>query len=219
MNQPDYVILLHGLGRSRFSMSRIEAILKQQGFLTHNCGYPSTRYPVEVLAERYLADAIQQCRQQGATTIHIVTHSLGGILIRYYLQHQPVSEIGRIVMLSPPNRGSEIADRLKDCRIYQWILGPVGQQLGTGHDSLPNRLTGLGHEVGIITGNRTSDPWFAHFFDGENDGKVSVESARLPSMSDFLVVPKGHTVITYSSEVIEQVVYFLYHGKFDHSDR
>jgi len=93
-------------------------------------------------------------------------------------------------------------------------MGPAGQQLSTQNSSKPNTLKPIPGIIGIIAGSVTSDPWFAWMFDGPNDGKVSVQSARLDEMADFLVVEHGHTFIMNNDDVIEQVLYFLKHGKF-----
>ncbi|WP_126452653.1 esterase/lipase family protein [Sulfuriflexus mobilis] len=209
------VILLHGMGRSRLSMALLAARLRKQGFATLNVGYPSTRQTIERLSDKYLAPAIAKCKAKGAERIHLVTHSLGGIISRYYLQGHRLPKGSRIVMLSPPNKGSEVTDAMKSRWLYQVMLGPAGQVLGTDDDSLPNRLKTVEEEVGIITGDRSSDPWFEKLFPGANDGKVSVERSQLDEMVDFLVVNTGHTFIMNSMAVMKQVVYFLQHGSFD----
>jgi alpha-beta hydrolase superfamily lysophospholipase len=209
------VILLHGMGRSRLSMALLAFSIRRQGFRTVNIDYPSTRKSIEALSEEYLAPAIAACKEQGAAKIHIVTHSLGGIIARQYLQNHSLPEGSRIVMLSPPNKGSEVTDALRNSLLYKLATGPAGQSLGTEAGSLPNRLQPVQVEIGIITGSRSSDPWFSRLFPGEHDGKVSVERARLEEMVDFLVVSRGHTLIMNSKYVMQQVVYFLRHGSFE----
>ena len=217
MNTNEVVILLHGMGRSRLSMVLLAIRIRRQGFRTVNIDYPSTRKSIEALSEEYLAPAIAACKEQGAAKIHIVTHSLGGIIARQYLQNQSLPEGSRIVMLSPPNKGSEVTDALRNSLLYKLATGPAGQSLGTEAASLPNRLQRVQVEIGIITGSRSSDPWFSRLFPGEHDGKVSVERARLEEMVDFLVVSKGHTLIMNSRYVMQQVVYFLRNGSFEKS--
>jgi pimeloyl-ACP methyl ester carboxylesterase len=215
MNEDEVVILLHGMGRSRLSMALLAMRIRKQGFRTTNIGYPSTRKSIEALSEKYLEPAIAACKEQGAAKIHIVTHSLGGIIARQYLQDHNLPEGSRVVMLSPPNKGSEVTDALRNSLLYKLATGPAGQSLGTDAGSLPNRLRPVQVEIGIITGSHSSDPWFSRLFPGEHDGKVSVERARLEEMVDFLVVGKGHTFIMNSMAVMNQVVYFLRHGRFD----
>ena len=163
-----------------------------------------------------IPDAVRDCRSQGCTTIHFVTHSLGGILVRYYLAQRPLAELGRIVMLSPPNQGSEAVDALRDNFFYRWYNGPAGMQLGTDADGIAARLGPVDYPVGVITGNVHSffDGWLSAIIPGEDDGKVSVARAKVAGMTDFLVVPHPHPFIMNQEEVIAQTLHFLQEGKF-----
>ena len=209
------VIVLHGMGRTRMSMGLIEEALKEAGYRVWNAGYPSRSAPIETLAVDAISKGLAYCRQPASRKIHFVTHSLGGILVRYYLQDHDISELGRIVMLSPPNHGSEVVDALHDNYFYQSVMGPAGLQIGTDEHSLPNALHSIPGDIGVITGNSTSDPWFSPLIPGEDDGKVSVERAKLDEMRDFLVVGNGHTFIMRDDVVIRQILYFLKNGNFD----
>jgi len=213
------VIVLHGLGRTAFSMGLIEDALASEGYLVRNESYPSTSDAIEILSETAITDGLGFCDQNKTGTVHFVTHSLGGILVRQYLQHHTISNLGRVVMLSPPNHGSEVSDLLKDYTIYQFILGPAAQQLGTDKDSLTKHLRPVKGEIGIITGVSSSDPWFSPVIPGDDDGKVSVESAKLDEMSDFMTVPNGHTFIMRDEIVIKQILHFLKRGSFDRAEQ
>ena len=125
-----------------------------------------------------------------------------------------IAELGKIVMLAPPNHGSEVSDYLKQYAWFESIVGPVGPALSTAADSIPNTLKPIPGVIGIITGDTSLDPWFSWMFVGPNDGKVSVNSARLDEMADFLVVDHGHTFIARGDDVIDQIEYFLLHGQF-----
>jgi triacylglycerol lipase len=209
------VIVLHGLGRTAWSMSLVEEALDNENYIVWNEGYPSTSDNIEELSDSTIKASLDFCTKNNADVIHFVTHSLGGILVRQYLQHNTISNLGRIVMLSPPNQGSEIADLLGDYSLYHLVLGPAAGQLGTGEDSLIRQLKPVKGEIGIITGDSSSDPWFSPVIPGEDDGKVSVESAKLDEMSDFITVHNGHTFIMRDDSVIGQIVYFLKHGNFN----
>lgn len=209
------VILLHGMGRTHRAMSEIEEKLLEQGFMVWNEGYPSTAADVASLAGEHVAQGISFCKAAGTDRIHFVTHSLGGILVRHYLQDNEVPTLGRIVMLSPPNHGSEVADYLRGYGWYGAVVGPAGLELHTGQDSVPNSLQPIPGEIGIIAGTESLDIWFAWMFNGPNDGKVSVESARLDEMADFLQVRHGHTFIARSDDVIDQISWFLNNGRFN----
>jgi pimeloyl-ACP methyl ester carboxylesterase len=208
------VVLLHGLGRTAASMRPIEKALRAAGYLVVNDGYPSTREPIERLAGS-VGSGIAKCRAAGATGIHFVTHSLGGILVRSWFQDHTAPEARRLVMLGPPNHGSEIADRRRGAAWYRWLTGPAGQQLGTEASSAPNRCGPIPLEIGVIAGTLSAEPWFAGSFDGPNDGKVAVASARLAGMRDFLTVPRSHTFMMRSDVVIRQVLAFLREGRFE----
>ncbi len=208
------VVLLHGLGRTHHSMDKIEDTLLEQGYTVWSESYLSRELPVEWLATQTLNKGLDYCVQQQAAHVHLVSHSLGGLLIRVYLQDNSIGNLGRIVMLAPPNHGSEVADVLKENSLYEWAMGPAGQVLGTGPDGIANQLGPIVGEIGIIAGNTTSDPWFSPIIPGADDGKVSVESARLDEMTDFLVVEAGHTFIMRDNQVIDQILNFLRDGKF-----
>lgn len=190
--------------------------LEATGYEIWNRSYPSRKKPIAELAQIAIEPALEFCEARGIQHIHFVTHSLGGILVRYYLQDNIIPKLGRIVMLAPPNRGSEIVDKLKTYKIYQLFNGPAGQELGTDANSVPNQLRPIAGEIGVIIGNATSDPWFSWLIPGEDDGKVSVASARLDEMTDFLVVSEGHTFIMQKDAVIAQVQTFLQQGGFSH---
>ncbi|WP_319524462.1 alpha/beta fold hydrolase [uncultured Desulfosarcina sp.] len=210
-----HVILLHGMGRGCRSMSKMADHLADSGYTVVNLDYPSTGADIETLSSGVVAEAVETCRSKNPEApIHFVTHSLGGILVRHYLQNHSLPPGSRVVMLSPPNHGSEVADLLKDFFLYRWIMGPAGQQLGTSAGALPNRLGPVDVPVGIITGDRSLEPWFSSRVPGPDDGKVSVARARLPEMADFLVVHRSHGFIMNGPEVIEQTIHFLRHGKF-----
>ena len=213
--QAAFVILLHGMGRTHRSMATMAGHLAEEGFAVVNVDYPSTEADIETLSQGIVADTVRKCQSDTpGVPIHFVTHSLGGILVRHYLQDHTLPPGSRVVMLSPPNRGSEIADSLKDFSLYRWIMGPAGQQLGTGSNAIPNRLKAVDVPVGVITGDRSLEPWFSAQIPGPDDGKVSVERARLPEMADFLVVHRSHGFIMSDADVIAQTAHFLRHGKF-----
>jgi triacylglycerol lipase len=218
-NKKECVILLHGLFRTSSSMAKLERALSRKGYFTLNVNYPSTKGTIRELTEKVLPEAVSRCVARGCTKIHMVTHSMGGIMARYYLQKETLPEGSRLVMIAPPNQGSEIVDRFKDFFIFKWMNGPAGQELTTSVNSLPNRLGPVPLEVGVIAGKRSLNPIFSALIPGPDDGKVSVERTRLSEMADFFVANSSHTFIMKNDEVIRQVTLFIENGRFDHSGR
>jgi len=215
--QPEGVILLHGLARTRRSMRPLAVLLKHRGYAVVNVGYPSRRHPIEILARTVIPPAVAALRHQGVGVIHFVTHSMGGILLRAFLAQESLPELGRVVMLSPPNQGSELVDHLGRFAWFRLLFGPASCQLGTGPEDLPARLGPASFPVGILTGNRPAIG-LAGFFSGPSDGKVSVARAQLAGMADLLVLPYGHSLIMRHRQVKEQVVSFLNNGRFSRQD-
>jgi pimeloyl-ACP methyl ester carboxylesterase len=207
------------MGRTSFSLGDIETSLQNRRYHVWNESYPSLSQPVEALSVPAIEAGLAYCQAKQTKQVHFVTHSLGGILVRYYLQDHQIENLGRIVMLAPPNRGSEVADQMKDGFFYQTIMGPAAQELGTEENSLPNSLKPIEGEIGIIAGRTDGEPWFLPEIPGEDDGKVAVERTKLVEMKDFLLVNVGHTFIMDDGEVIRQIGYFLRHGVFDRSNR
>lgn len=211
---PPPVILLHGLARSAGSLAKLETALQAAGFRTCNLDYPSTAHALPELAEDYLLPAILACRGDRPGPLSFVTHSMGGIIVRYLAATHPELAIGRVVMLSPPNRGSEVVDRLGSFGLFRFINGPAGQQLGTAPDSLPNRLGPPAFELGVITGDRSINPLLSLLIPGADDGKVAVERAGLAGMRDFLVIHASHPLIMNHRRAIGQTIHFLQQGNF-----
>lgn len=209
------IILLHGLARTKNSMKKMEAALKEQGYHVFNIDYPSRKKNIETLSKEIISNALNTCNKIGAEKIHFVTHSMGGILIRYYLSQYKIENIGHVVMLGPPNNGSEVVDKLKSIPGFKQINGPAGQQLGTDKNSIPSQLGPANFKLGIIAGNRSINPILSLLIPGTDDGKVSIESAKLEGMSDFLIVPHTHPFLMKKEYVIRQTLWFIQNGKFN----
>jgi pimeloyl-ACP methyl ester carboxylesterase len=210
----DYVVLLHGLGRSAHSFSKMADVLRAAGYDVLNIDYPSTDHTIPVLTEKYVKPAIETHCTDDTRAIHFVTHSMGGILLREYVRRFRPDNLGRAVMLSPPSLGSEVVDFLRKNGIVRSIMGPAFLQLGTEPDSFVNLLPPVDFEVGVITGDRTINFINSMIIPGPDDGKVSVARARLPGMTTFKVVHRTHPLIMNADEVIGDVLRFLEEGEF-----
>ena len=222
MTTPDIsstcVILLHGLARSSLSMQVMEFVLKKQGYCVTNINYPSRQLPISELASIAIEEGLRKCRLHPPETIHFVTHSLGGILVRQYLQQNSIPELKRVVMLGPPNQGSEAVDKLKHFQVYRLVNGPAGYDLGTSEQDTPKKLGPVNFELGVIAGKKSMNPLLSSLITGEDDGKVSVESTKIEGMNDFITLPITHTFMMLNRETIRQTIHFLKSGCFDHSD-
>jgi len=208
------VALLHGLGRSCLSMAYLAKRLAAAGYCPCNLSYPSRKYPVEKLAANFVLPAIEACFGGGDEPIHFVTHSLGGIVVRQLAASKAQINIGRVVMLAPPNGGSEVVDTLSHWPLFGAMIGPAGKEMGTSKDSLPRSLGPAPFEVGIIAGKRSINPLLSTMIEGENDGRVSIENTKLEEMVDFLVLPVSHPFIMLNRTVAEQIIHFLDYGAF-----
>lgn len=211
----DRVVLLHGLGRGPLSMMPLERSLRRAGYEVVNVRYPSQRAPIHDLAERALGPVLAEA--PGAGRIHVVTHSLGGILVRQYLREHGVPDrLGRVVMLAPPNAGSEIVDTLAGWRAYARINGPAGLDLGTDATHAPARLGPIppGVDVGVIAGDFSWNPLFSALLPGPDDGKVAVARTHVAGERDHVTLPYSHTWLMNRAKTRGQVLTFLREGRF-----
>ncbi|MCP5146432.1 MAG: alpha/beta hydrolase, partial [Gammaproteobacteria bacterium] len=131
-----------------------------------------------------------------------------------YLAHHTIENLGRVVMLAPPNHGSEVVDALRSVPGFRLMNGPAGMQLGTEPDSVPSTLGPADFELGVIAGTSTMNLLLSLLLPDPNDGKVSVASARLEGMKDFVTVSRTHTFIMNAPEVIAMTRQFLASGQF-----
>jgi triacylglycerol lipase len=214
---PEAVILLHGLCRTSHSMAKMERALTAAGYRVQNVSYPSRTAHIQELADDAIGKAVANCQRDGAMKIDFVTHSLGGILVRSYLARHSVPLLGRVVMLAPPNQGSEVVDKLGWMFVFKWINGPAGNELGTGTNSTPNQLGPATYPVGIIAGDRSINWINSLLIPAADDGKVSIERTRLAGMSDHFVIHTAHPFIMQNREAIRQTIQFLRTGAFHHA--
>lgn len=207
------VVLLHGLGRTDRAMQPLADALTRAGFRVHNLAYPSLAEEPEQLVA-IAAEQIDACCVE-AERLHFVTHSLGGLIARAVLARAPRSNLGRVVMLAPPNGGSAYADLIRETNVSSAAeLVPAIAALGTDPESFARSLPKPDYPVGVIAGTRTVNPLDPLLVAGPSDGAVSVASAQLAGMSDFLTVDATHSSIRRRADVHAQVITFLRTGAF-----
>ncbi len=207
------VVLLHGLARVSNSMSELETKLIRSGYEVVNISYPSIRHEINVLADDAVGRGISECQAFSPEQVHFVTHSLGGILVRYYLKGNDLELLGRVVMLGPPNQGSEVVDGLAPVPGFG-LLGPTGRVLGTKEESILKELGPVDFYLGVIAGTTNINPLGFLFLDGPHDSLVSVESTKVEGMDAHIVLPVTHTFMMRNNEVIDHTIHFLKTGRF-----
>ena len=212
------VILLHGLGRTRYSLSKLASILMDD-YGVVNETYPSRKHTVEELAKIAVGGALSKCLDD-YSKVHFVTHSLGGILVRQYLSEHHLPKLGNVVMLGPPNQGSELVDFFQKSpfleRLFSVANGPAGRQLSTSEVSIPKTLGTADFSLGVIAGTRNFNFIYSTIMPSDSDGKVTVASSKVDGMMDHITLPVDHTFMMRDRKVIYQVKAFLKNGKFEH---
>ncbi len=214
----DCVILLHGLARTTKSMQPLADELLAANYIVVNQGYPSRKFPVAQLAEKAIPPALTQCRAQAAQRIHFITHSLGGILLRQYLATNSIPELSRVVMFAPPNKGSQVVDKLKNVPGFVLMNGPAGQELGTNPESVPLQLGPVSFDLGVIAGTRSINWILSLYLPNPDDGKVSLENTKIDGMHDFIALPVSHPFIMKDKTCIRQSLHYLRQGHFLHEE-
>ncbi|MBS0351406.1 MAG: alpha/beta hydrolase [Proteobacteria bacterium] len=210
------IVLIHGLGRSSLLMSEMAIYWKWHGWRILNIDYPSTRYSIDQLVER-ISDKISVFRENSANPFFAVGHSLGSIILHFYIKKYIPAHLSRIVALGPPYHGSAIVDHLKRYPWFKKLYGPAAAELNS---HLFARLGEVDYQLGVIAGNRcvASDWFFANFWlKKPNDGKVEVASTRIPNMKDHIILPVKHPLMPTYPSVIHHTAHFIHHGCFDHA--
>jgi len=209
----DLLVLVHGLKRTRASMRPAALMARRRGYAVCNWGYSSARRGIHGRADALRRD-LDALPPLGDRRIHFLTHSLGGIIVRALITFGPPPNLGRVVMLGPPNAGNEIAQHLRHTRIFRRIMGPAGLELGTGAESVPRRLPEATFELGVIAGVRRRPALFGRWIGTPNDGLVSVSATRLVGMRDHLIVHGGHGFLPWNPRALSQAFTFLATGHF-----
>jgi len=208
------VVLLHGLARTSSSMNELEQKLTKEGYYVANIDYPSRKKDIVELSEIAVNEGLSKCSENNASPVNFVTHSLGGILVRQYYKNHDPENVNRVVMLGPPNNGSEVVDNLKNAPGFELLNGPAGMQLGTQDKDVPKSLGPVNFELGVIAGTQSINLMLSTFLPNPDDGKVSVESTKVDGMSGFVALPATHPFLMKNDQVIDEVIHFLEHGEF-----
>ena len=207
-------VLLHGLARTSGSMRPLAEALLARGSTVAAVDYPSRAFPVETLAPATIARGLGACRAAGSTRIDVVTHSMGAILLRVALGDGVPADLGRVVMLGPPNAGSEVVDALAAVPGFAALNGPAGLQLGTGPDDVPARLGPTRADVAVVAGSRSINLLLSLLLPNPDDGKVSAARTRLEGMCGWLQVAATHPLMMRKPLVVDETIRWLETGRF-----
>ncbi|MER2252526.1 alpha/beta fold hydrolase [Methylorubrum podarium] len=210
------VLLLHGIARRAASLRPLERELAAEGYATLNRDYPARRLALADIAEMIAPQVAAFAA--GVSRLHIVTHSMGGLVARVLLARHRPANLGRVVMLGPPNGGSEVADALHRLAPYRRFFGPAGAELVTLRGAGQERLFGpVDYPLGVIAGRRSLYPLASLLLlPGPNDGRVTVARTRLEGMADHVVLPAAHPTLMRNRRALSQTLHFLCEGRFDH---
>lgn len=210
----DLLVLVHGLKRTRASMWPAALAARRRGYAILNWGYPSATAGIATHADA-LRRALDAIPSSADGRVHFLTHSLGGIIVRALLARGAPPNLGRVVMLGPPNAGNEIAQHLRRTRLFRRVMGRAGLELGTGAESVPRRLPDATFDLGVIAGQRLRPALFGKWIGSPNDGLVSVSATRLVGMHDHVIVRGGHALLPCNPRALHQAFAFLATGHFD----
>lgn len=208
----EQVVLLHGIARSAAHMKDLQKFLEQKGYKVYNLDYPSTSHTLEKLTA-IVADDIAR-KISADKPVHFIGYSMGGIVTRAVLNKYRPDNLGRVVQLASPNKGSEVADFLQNNWLYEKVYGPAGQQLTTDSNDLNGLLGKVDYELGVVAGTFSIDPVSSSLIPGDDDGKVSVESTKVTGMKDHVVVYASHTFFPQNDEVQRRALEFIRFGRF-----
>lgn len=210
----EMIILLHGALKSAFSMKRLENMFADHGYQTLNWDYDSRNYAVEENAAKL--DSIIKARNYEQYKLNFVTHSMGGIIVRYYLDKYTPSKLGRFVMIAPPNQGSLIANELQKFPPFRWLYKKNVDYLTTGSEAFAPNAGIPPMEFGIIAGGTGGKYGFNWYLPGDDDGTLSVEQTKLQGASDFILLPYIHATIMIQDRTLQQTLNFIQEGHFEH---
>ena len=197
----DIVVLVHGLAGSRLDMWPLGRRLKRRGYAVRNWTYRTIGQRIETHAERLAEDLLATAGDMPAGKIHLVTHSMGGIIARKMFANHEIDKLGRVLMLAPPHRGSHAARKLAP---YVGWLTPSLKQLSDAEDSfvnqLPNSFQSADIEFGIVEATK--------------DRVIEQGAVLLDGYRDYARVKGHHGVLAWYPQTIQLAENFLVHGSF-----
>ncbi len=211
----EQVILIHGFGRSNMAMWKLAGHLKAAGYVVHRVGYGSFNRSIEEIQEEVF-EQIETVRAEQNGKLHFVGHSLGGLLVRSYLGKAKVDNLGNVVIMGSPNKGTPVVDKYKDSWWFS-LAGSAALEMSTNGSGFLEKLQTPYYNLGVIAGNEEISG-FEHILPGADDGLVPVESTKVDGMKDFIVIHTSHTMMRYNDDVAGQTIFFLKYGQFENPE-
>ena len=195
------VVLIHGLAAHRMLMWPLARKIRRAGYRSFNFGYRSWLWSIEHHAARLRQFLEKLERDEQFDTLHIVAHSMGGIVARTALLDADLRKFGRLVMLGSPNDGSPAARRLG------YVL-PFAKTLRQVSDAPTSFVRTLPHptdvEVGVVAASY--------------DFVIPEESSHLATETDHVQIFSGHNGLLIRPTAAKKVISFLKNGRFESAD-
>jgi len=210
------VYVIHGFAGTAIQMEKIYKGLTDEGYITENYTYPSFKENLDSIG----LDLYRKVKQDNFDTVSFVTHSMGGLVVRSMYQYQDSTIhfpfIYRLIMLAPPNKGTEMADFFSNS-VLKSFLGPNIVLMRTDSNSYAIKLPVPTCEIGLIVGIKGKKPWFNPFMKDDNDGTVTMKSAILGVEKEITTVKSMHILMPLKKKVIKLVTLFIKTGSFKKS--
>lgn len=209
-----YLVILHGLKKSSKHMARLAKFAKMQNHQVILIDYESTKFSIEELVNHVEKQIKILC--PNANKINFIGYSLGGVLTLLLLQRKIIHNVGRIILIGCPVKGSKIADFFGGFNLFKKIFGIAGTQLAEKKMQQRN-LKNLKYDAEIATISGVSRLNFLAqliFAFRKNDGSVELENSFVECSKDKLTIKAGHFFLPFNKIVIYETLHFLKFGNF-----
>lgn len=206
------VVLLHGILKSSKCMKSFEKAFLECNYKVLNIDYPSTKLDILSIVDFIKPQIIEF--SNSVDRLHFVGHSLGGLIIRTLLNQYNFTNLGRVVLIGTPNKGTKLADFFKNFWLYKKLFGPAGQQLTTNQKDIKTSLGNIKYEMGIIAGLFKYNFFTNLIIKSPSDGLVSIESTKTDGTKQHIIIPSEHLKLTKNKRVIEHTIKFIETGSF-----
>ena len=215
-NEPgkEKVILVHGFGRSPVAMKKFEEYFEEAGYQVFSIGYSTLTQNIKGVKKEFYSKVDKHLNDVD-DKVHFVGHSMGGLMVRSYLGDREVRNLGNVVILGTPSKGTPIVEYLRS-KWFFGLAGPAVESLSSNGSKFLNSLKKPVYNLGVIAGF-VSRAGREDVLPGADDGIVPVDSTKVEGMKDFKLLPESHYSMRYSPLVMKQVHFFLKNAYFHDS--